>query len=250
MQARQRLLVVIPGILFTGLIVCTQAAERAPSPGEQRLSEAAAQDRYSYVLFYRQADSATKAMQQAVQAHVAEHQNKTSLVTVQLQDLEESALVARFDATRSPMPTVVGIAPNGAVTGIYPRAVSRDQLQRSILTPGHSDMVKALQDQKIVIVCLQPASGGSLPRAVEELEASAEFAGRLHRVTAEADDSGESPFFARMRVRTDISSPMVLLFAPPGVHLGTFDASVTGAVLAQKLHASGKCNCSKCQHHR
>ena len=46
-----------------------------------------------------------------------------------------------------PLPSVFGVAPNGAVTGVFQQRVDQEQLTNAILTPQYSDMVKALQNQ-------------------------------------------------------------------------------------------------------
>lgn len=234
--------------LFT-LAICW-AGPAWSGPAEEQLAAAAKEQKYTYLVFYRQADAATRAMQEQVAAQVARRPQQTSAVSVRVDDPAEAAVVRRYDATRLPLPCVMGIAPNGAVTGTYPLTVQPEQLERAILTPRYAEMVKALQEQKIVLLCLQPAQGGAVPRGITELEAEAAFRGRTRRVVACADDPAEARFFERMHVPTSLSSPVTIVFAPPGAFIGKFDAAASGAAIAQKLHASGKCNCEHCQHQR
>jgi hypothetical protein len=214
----------------------------------ERIQSAAQDGKTTYVMFYRSNDATTQNMAKSVQTQVAESSNRAAWVAVNVNDKSQSALVKRFDATRIPLPTVFGLAPNGAVSGVYRVNVNREQLETAILTPKYADMVKSLQEQRIAVVCLLPAHGGAVPAGVPQLENDVNFHGRTHRVTAAANEQAETSFFQRMRIATDIKSPVVLLFAPPGVHLGTFDANVSGAALAQTLHSSGKCDCTKCRH--
>jgi hypothetical protein len=145
------------------------------------------------------------------------------------------------------MPTVMGVAPNGAITGVYQLRVSEQQLDSAILTPRYSEMVKSLQSQKITVVCLQPARGGFVPDGVSQLEKDPNLKNYVVRISASADDAREARFFERMRVKPDIRKPVVLMFAPPGVYLGTFDEKVSGQELANTIHKSGKCSCKHCQ---
>ncbi len=216
----------------------------------EQVETAAESGKYTYVMFYRSNDDATQRMARAVQSHVAEVGDRTTWVTVNVHDRREAPLVKRFDASRIPLPAVFGVAPNGAVTGVFREKVNEEQLHMAILTPMYSDMVKGLQSQRIAVVCMMPDADAPIPTGVKALQQNPAFEGKLHQVRACASDSSEAEFFRRMHVDPDLDAPVVLVFAPPGTHVGTFEATVSGQELAQALHRSGKCNCSKCQRNR
>ncbi len=236
---------------MAGLCLCTGAIHAAEgSPAEQQLAAAATQGQYAYLVFHRQNDAPTQTMQATISAQVEQSAGKTVQIPVLVTDPAEARLVAKFDATRTPLPCVMGLAPNGAVTGVYPLQVSPEQLQRAILTPKYSEMVKSLQEQKLVVVCLQPRNGGTIPAGVGEFEALPAFHNHTRRITVQADDDAETNFFARMKVSPDITATTVVVFAPPGVFVGKFDDKVRGPAIAQAFHASGRCNCKECQHNK
>lgn len=213
----------------------------------ERLDAAAKGGKYTFVMFYRTNDAATQKMVSEIRSHVAEAGAKTDWVSVNVRDRREARLVKRFDASRIPLPAVFGVAPNGAVTGVFQQKVSQAQLKSAILTPMYSEMVKALQSQQIALVCLKPNASTPTPAGVTALYRDPAFKGKLRGVNALATDKSETEFFRRMQVDRKLTAPVVLMFAPPGTHLGTFGPTVSGQELAQKLHKSGKCNCSKCQ---
>ena len=213
----------------------------------EQVEAAAKSGKYTYVMFYRANDTATQQMLSTIRSHVAGTAEKTTWVTVNVRDRKEAPLVKRFDASRIPLPAVFGVAPNGAVTGVFRQKVNQGQLTQAILTPKYADMVKALQNQQIAVVSLMPTVDSPLPAGVTALQQNPAFKGKLHQVRAYATEEAEAEFFRRMQVDTSLDAPVVLMFAPPGTHLGTFEATVSGDELAQQLHKSGKCNCSKCQ---
>ena len=214
------------------------------------LKASASHGKYTYVMFSRQDDSATRKMSSTIERQVLRNSEETSWVQVNVTDRSAAEIVRKYDASRLPMPTVMGVAPNGAVTGVYQLKVTPQQLDSAILTPGYSRMVKKLQEQKIAVVCLQPARGGFVPAGVTQLEADSHLKNHVVRVSASANDASETRFFERMRVPKDIREPAVLLFAPPGVFLGRFDADVSAQQLADAIHKSGKCACRHCQNKR
>jgi hypothetical protein len=213
----------------------------------EQVEAAAKSGKYTYVMFYRANDTATQRMASTIRSHVTETGEKTTWVTVNVRDRNEAPLVKRFDASRIPLPAVFGVAPNGAVTGVFRQKVDQQQLTSAILTPKYAEMVKALQNQQIAVVCMMPTAGTSVPSGVMALQQNPAFKGKLHEVRAYATDDTEADFFRRMQVDTSLDTPVVLMFAPPGNHLGTFEATVSGEELARELHKSGKCNCNECQ---
>jgi hypothetical protein len=210
--------------------------------------EAAARDgKYTYLMFYREDNAATRQMASAIDRQVSRTSERTSWLRINVADRSAAAIVKRYDATRLPMPTVLGIAPNGAVTCVCQLKASQEQLDNAILTPRYCEMVKALQEQKITVVCLQPADSELVPAGVTQLAQDSNLKNYVVHISASASDLSEGRFFERMRVKTDIKEPVVLMFAPPGVHLGTFSANVSGQELAKTIHKSGKCSCKHCQ---
>ena len=216
----------------------------------ERFDAAAKRGQHTYVMFYRADDAATKQMASTIRSHVAETGDQTTWVIVNVRDRNEAQLVKRFDAARIPLPATFGVAPNGAISGVFRQKVSPAQLSGAILTPKYSEMVKALQSQKIAVVCMMPSANSQPPAGMSALVQDPNFKGIVQPITAFASDSSEANFFSRMQIDRNLTSPVVLMFAPPGTHLGTFPANVSGPQLAQTLHKSGKCNCSKCQSKR
>ncbi|MEP3478253.1 MAG: hypothetical protein ABJZ55_03310 [Fuerstiella sp.] len=208
---------------------------------------AAEEGKYTYVMFYRAEDTATRQMSSVIGQQVSKTARNTNWIKVGVTDQSAADVVKKYDASRLPMPTVIGVAPNGAVTGVFQMQVNQQQLDNAILTPRYSEMVKKLQEQKIAVVCLQPAGGNTLPVGIKQLEADTNLKNHVVKVTASADDAKEARFFERMGVKTDIKKPAVLVFAPPGVFVGRFDENVSGQQLASAIHKSGQCSCQHCQ---
>ncbi len=72
-------------------------------------------------------------------------------------ETSEKAIVDKFDLERAPMPLVLAIAPNGAITGGFPTKFEEQQLLDAFATPGTEKLIKSLQNGKLVFVCVQNA---------------------------------------------------------------------------------------------
>lgn len=216
----------------------------------EQIQSAAEVGKTTYLMFHRANNPATQRMAKTIQSVVESTSDRATWVNVNVNDPAAAELVAEFDATRIPLPAVFGLAPNGAVAGVYRMKVSPQQLRNAILSRKHADMIKAMQDQKIAVICFQPAGGGFVPSGVTAFEQDPDFQGQVQLITVAVDEPGEQSFFNRMKVNRNLRSPIVLLFVPPGTHLGTFNSNVSGEALAEKVHSSGQCNCEKCQQRR
>jgi len=218
--------------------------------GAESLAESTQQDQHIYVLFYRSNDRRTRTMQEAIESHVEARGDEAKFLKINAYDRDEREIVEKFDARRLSLPSVVCLAPNGAVSGIYSRGVSREQLNRSWLTPKYADLVQALQKGKIAVVSLMPTADSSPLSVATQFVESDEFADRVEHIEVNADDPAEENFFSRVKVERDFDDSKLVLFAPPGRFIGTFEGGTSFKSLTEKVHSSGSCNCEKCRKSR
>ncbi len=90
------------------------------SPAEQALADAAAEQKYTFLLFFKDDGPATQAMAQTVKRGVESRSDRATVAFVDVANPAEKALVDRFGVSRAPMPLTVAVAPNGAITSLSP----------------------------------------------------------------------------------------------------------------------------------
>lgn len=231
----------------TGVPAAAPAARL--SQGEQQIAANSKAGHFSFVLFYGTNDRLTQAAYQTLKAEMGKRKNM-AILPVRLNNAAERGLIERFDATRAPMPAIVALAPNGAVTGVFSQQIKPEQVEGAFASPGYAQCIKAMQDNRIVLLCVQPASRGYVPQGVQQFQADRLYNERTHLVNISATDPAEARFIQQLRLRSDSATPQVVFMAPPGVLLGTFNASVTHAMLNDTLVKAGKCCDDKnCKHH-
>ncbi len=235
--------------LMGAFLACSLTASAA-GPGQRAVETAASNNQFSFILFYRGNDAATQNMHGVLKSTLANRIDAV-IIPVQIGNTADQALVKQFDATRTPMPAVAILAPNGAICSVFPQRVSKQQLTASIVSPGQAECLKALQDNKIVLLCAQPDANAVIPIGVRQFQADKLYVSRTKVITVQANDPAEAKFLQQLRVRTDQPTSLVTFMAPPGVMLGVFNANVTHDILAQKLAAAGKCcDDENCKHHQ
>ena len=199
-------------------------------------------------MFYKNNDTAAQSMHRTLKS-VASKRDDAVIVPVQVGDPSDKSLIEQFDATRIPMPAVAVIAPNGAICSVFPQRVNPQQLEAAFVSPGQANCLKALQDNKITVLCVKPNSDATIPVGVRQFCEDPLYRNRNEIVTIQATDPAEAQFLRQLRVRTDQRTPVVAVLAPPGVMVGVFGSNVTLDELNKKMAAAGKCCDDKnCKH--
>lgn len=222
------------------------------SPAQAALTSARQDQKYLFVLFWKEDSPATQAMKQTLDAALARRGGQASSVAVNTTDPAESGVVAQFGVSRSPMPLVVAVAPNGAITGGFPLRLTEQDVNRAFVSPGTAACLRGTQARKLVLLCVQPAGVQDLPPGVREFKADAQYGPATEVVTVRADDPAEAGFLQALKVRP-ASSTVTAFLAPPGSLLGTFDHTVTRQQFVEKLKSAqnsccpgGKCGPGGC----
>ena len=222
----------------------------AAGPGQRAVAEAAQNNQFAFIMFYRGNDAATKSMHSTLKSTLDSREDAV-IVPVNIADAAEQTLIKRFDAARLPMPSVAVLAPNDAVCSVLPQRVNAEHLNAMFVSPAQATCLKSLQDKKITILCAQPTKSAEIPAGVRAFQQDQQFKDRTQVVTVQAGDPNEAKFLRQLRVPTDQLTPVVAFMAPPGVMIGIFGESVTHRELAEKLAAAGQCCDDKnCKYHK
>ena len=137
----------------------TSSADTAEVSGKgmEAMKQASKAGKYLFVFFSKADDEQTQAMRKVFEKAMEKASDRAQSVTVSITDSSETAIVDKFDLARAPMPLVLAMAPNGAITGGFPTKFDERQLLDAFATPGTEKVMKPLQDGKLVFVCVQNA---------------------------------------------------------------------------------------------
>lgn len=225
--------------LFSALASTTPLAVHAQAPVQA--AEQTAQGKFSYIVFYRNDDELTQTMAQVVKDAASKQPDAVTSRFVQITNPADAAIVAQFNMGRAPMPLTLVAAPNGAVTGVFRKHVTQEQLAGAFVTTSMSHCMKAMQDGKLVFLALQTTPDVTVPQGVAEFLNDPQFKERVTVVPVQAGDQAEAKLLSELAIGTGPDQPTVAFFSPPGVVVGTFGAGATKAEIANALHAAGKC---------
>lgn len=229
----------------------TAVGSSASSPGLRALDQAAAARKFTFVFFWREQNAETDRAWSVLHAAAGKMSDWADVVAVQTTNPTERALVDRFGTGRAPMPLVLAVAPCGAVTKAFTSGFDEAQLRTAFVSRGTQLCLKALQDRKLVLLCVVDQAGpngSGVPAAAQDFKADQRYGAASEIVLVSAGDAGEARFLSELKVDNRFSKPFTVLLAPPGSVIGQFDNRATKDELVAKLAAaqSNPCAGGKC----
>ncbi len=213
-----------------------------PSGGSEKgmpaIKQAADAGKYLFVFFWKTDDEQTAAMKKVFEAAIKKVSDRAQSVAVLVSDPVERGIVDKFGVDRAPMPLVLAMAPNGAITGGFPNKFDEQQLLDAFTTPGTEKVMKQLQDGTLVFVCVQNAktkSNDVAMQGVRDFKTDVRFADATEIVTLDPTDKKEATFLKDLKVSTDIAEATTVFVAPPGTALGKFEGETNKATFVEAL---------------
>lgn len=222
----------------------SQAVPRGSERGLAAMSRAAAEDQYLFAFFWRSDDEQTAAMRQVFQDAAAKIADRAMTVSVQVTDPAESGIVERcgiverFSLDDAPMPLAFAIAPNGAVTESLPNAFKEQDLLDAFATPSMERCMKALQDGKLVLLCVQNESTKSNQAALREVrdfKADARYANATETFVLDPRDPAEAPFLDNLQIDPQITTAVTVFLVPPSSVIAKYKGVTTKEQIAADL---------------
>ena len=135
-------------------VLARPAAAGQVSQGSAAIERAAAAQKFIFVLFWKEKNQQTDRAWSVLQPAAAKMTQWAEVAAVQVTDPAEQELVARYDLSRAPLPLVMSIAPCGAITKAFTGEFSEAQLEAAYVSPCTQLCLKALQDKKLVLLCV------------------------------------------------------------------------------------------------
>lgn len=220
----------------------SQEKKPAAGNGMAALQQAADSGKYLFVFFSKSADDQTLAMRKVFDATVQKTADRASGIAVDITDAAEKDIVDKFDLQRAPMPLVLALAPNGAITGGFPSKFEEKQLLEAIVSPATEQCMKSLQDGKLVFLCIQNAktkSNDAAMKGVNDFKADERFAHATTVITLDPADKKEAAFLADLQVAAEATEATTVFLVPPGRPVAKYEGATEKQTLVDTLGKAG-----------
>lgn len=232
--------------------VTNKAAAANLSQGQAAIDRVGAAHKYVFIFFWREKSPQTDKAWNVFQPAAARLADSAEVVSIQITSPAEKPLVDKYGVSRAPMPLVLAVAPCGAITKAFTKAFDENQLRAAFVSPCMQLCLKALQNRKLVLVCVvdqaNPQDPVTIPKGVEDFKADRKFGPATEIVLVNARDQSEAAFLQDFQVDPRTQKPVIVFLAPPGSLIGRFGGGVTKQQLMAQLASaqSNPCTGGKC----
>jgi hypothetical protein len=224
----------------------TATAAAAGSAALAAIEQAAAAGKYIYLFCYRDEDEHTRAARATLDAAMEKLADRAMSVAVHVDDPQERLLVAKYQLNRAPLPLVLAVAPTGAVTGGFPGTFTAAQLETALVSRGAQKCLKALQDRKLVLLCVQNGAtqhNAEALRGVREFAADPQYAATTEIVSVDPTDPAEESLLKQFKVDPQTAEAVTVFLAPPGAAVATYTGATDKDVLVAAARTAARgCN--------
>ena len=231
------------------------ASSMPPAPsktgrGIDAIHDATAAGKLLFVFFHEATASQPSELETRFESLLAKEAASAARVVIDRKNPSEKDIVAKFQIQRAPMPLILAIAPNGAITTGFPAdKLSETTIREAFVSKGMQSCLGPLQNGKLVILCLQNAkttSNEAASAGAKEFTADPKLGPVTEIVTLDPADPAEASFLEKMRLTGNITEAQTIVLAPPAVIIGKFKGAVTKADLQtaiKKATSSGGGGC-------
>ncbi|MBN2578867.1 MAG: hypothetical protein JXB10_07740 [Pirellulales bacterium] len=227
------------------------------SQGQAAMEKAAKSGKYIFIFFWKEKNPQADAAYNTFLATMPKHAGWADSIAILVTDPAEKSLVDHFNVSRAPMPLVLALAPNGAVTKALTGKLDEKKFAEARVGPSTAKCLKSLQERKLVFLCVQKlgedGKPAEVPQGVQEFKADKQFARATEVILINAGDRNESVLLKDLQVDAKTTQPVAVLLAPPGVIIGKFNPQTTKTQIVGKLAAAqssccpgGKCGPGGC----
>ena len=223
-----------------------QGTAQGTGVGMAAMEQAAQAKKYLFVFFWKEENDETAAMRKVFEAATKKAAGKAQSAAVHITDASEKQIVKKFELDRAPMPLALAIAPNGAIMGGFPKKFTEGDLLDAFASPCSEQCMKALQDGKLVFLCVQNKnikSSEEAMRGVHDFKADARYSQATEVVMLDPVDSAETKFLADLKIDPRTPEAITAFLVPPGSVIAEFKGPTYKDGLVDTLQKAASSTC-------
>lgn len=248
--------IAITGLLGSAILTACLSCNTYPALAESNAAPKSAEEaikisqdtkQYLFLLFYDTKDSSYDQMKAAVVDTMAKTDKSILVYEASKSSGADAGPIAQYKIGRAPMPLLMVIGPNGAVLGGFPRSVTTERLEKSLVPPLTMDVLKSIQQQKMAVVLLQndkTTFNAESSKTASDLAYDKRLLGSVEVIKADPADPRNRDFLANAKIASATATATIVLIAPPGIVAGVFSGDMTKNSIMSSLSAAGSGACA------
>lgn len=215
------------------------------------ITAAAAAKEFLGVIFYETQDTLLTSMTSSITTFNKTSAKKITVYKANLSDPVNKDVAGKYSVqSGADLPMLLVFAPNGAITGGFPKTVTSIQLGQSVSV---SDLmlktIKALQDQKMALIALQNPTtkfNAESWAGVNDFVNDSNYKSLVTAIKADPSAAGSQEFMKQCQLISPLTEATVVVLLPPGRISKIFSGKVTKADILKSLQTckagSGCCS--------
>jgi hypothetical protein len=230
-----------------------RAASASTSRAATALEAAAKENKYLFIFFFAGQDTHTGAMNGVFQTAMTKMTDRANAITIHVADPAEKPIVDQFGVRGAPMPLVLAIAPTGAATRAFPKSFNEAQFQQAFVSPGTAKCMKVIQDQRMILICVQNDKTQFNQEAMQGVKAfktNSAYGKATEIVMLDPADKAEQRFITDLQVDPRSTTAITVLVTPPGAPVAHFagpvsEQQITAKVKEAEAGCGANCSCHR-----
>lgn len=223
--------------LDTNLVPATNAQSNQEAKGAnnsvmEAIRRATQENKYVFLFFYKKGDEKSNEMRQVITHARKELSAKANFVNIDVADENEQELIRKYGIDRAPIPITLVMAPNGAIVGGFPNEVSEDKLRNAFVSPKMAEIVKAIQDRKIVYLYIGKQNMKHYTENLNVIKeaAAVDLRGFAKVIEVDPEDKREASLLKQCRIETPVKETNLLI-----LNGGRIVGTLKGEIVKQQL---------------
>jgi hypothetical protein len=227
-------------ILSVCAICISSFAVGSEDPGLAALEKSAKNGTFTVAFFFEAKGDADRngALKASVEKSAQALTDKVSAIFINMDDETQQGLVKKFRLRYAPKPIVLTLAPSGTVVGSFQQPFTVDELRDSLPGPGMQQCIQALQEQKLVMICVQnkdSIGSAAAMKGASGFVSDPRFKAYTTQVVIDPSDADEANSLKQLQIAPESKQAATLLLAPPGSLVGKWDGAVSKETIVQQL---------------
>lgn len=191
---------------------------------QDKLNKCSQEQKFTFLFVDKGETSDGQAIRQMLQNVVDGHPGKVIIAEADFSK-EKASLEGYFKIKLKELPVVFVIAPNGAITGIFDKKITKEMTEQSLVSDVEADLLLSLQKGQVVFLCLYKNQSDELEKVKAELGAIEKlFKGVGVARYLNTNDTSVSPLAKKLPpFNSDLTT--VFMVVPPGRIISRFEGS-------------------------
>ncbi|MDD2714938.1 MAG: hypothetical protein PHW04_03470 [Candidatus Wallbacteria bacterium] len=215
--------------------------EIAAGPGMAAVQKASSAGKYLFAFFFSEDTDEVKRLREVFLTAAKTAADRANSVEINIKDSAEISVVKKFGVDRAPMPLVLVLAPNGAVTGGFPTKFNSEQILGSFVSPCMEKCLKALQDQKLVLLSVHNSktkSNDAAMKGVSDFISDPLYSAATVNIILDPADTREISFMTQLKIEYKGGEAVTVFLGPPGAVIAAFPGATDKDMLVKALTAA------------